>query len=667
MAVGYVNRKCESCGSRKFQYNEKSKTWTCLYCGNTTEREAKYDGLFTINNVVRQALLDISFRRLESAEKNLIECEKIDSKYIGTIIANIACLIIKASTPGAAGQQELKNSISRIKRYNDILQKDFSIITDDEEVMYEFFDDSNIYATLLLTFDLIIDKTRCEYIEKYIKLDQIDSTETNKSLLNYSLNNGKLKMLDEVIKNGNMDKEFALSRVLQEYPDNGQKVENVRALLVEPELFKEDTASLESYFSESGDSIETKSGIFLCMAEKGLKIGTEAVIKHLLQKTENVGLAGDILTQLCQVRLADEDVNRLVDFSFQCQNFNIAVLCLDALKTSSQYVVLEQRHLTALFSRGDLSPDAKAELLDKAYGFNVEARQRDAILNNYLCFNQDKVEERKVIIPFLLKTVKTVPTNTVENYVLNNKTDGEYKVDVIRSIMLLDINISFFNDLLSRYMMTETDSAEVKNQIMKVLAESGIKLDQKSFGYYVSCSEDDPATKIEMIKMLMKNGCRMKGDTLNNYLLRIKDPKQFSPDLFELLLEDCSTLTDEAMKNYLLLCRDRNNAKVRNAGALSKKLVNQFGASMCSIDHSGSQIDCSLLQAYILLSQDEFEVAVEVVNQMLAGKVKINTEIRLKPDGANEKFKKYVVSNREKLSPLTNKLCDKFKVYSMLF
>jgi hypothetical protein len=170
-----------------------------------------------------------------------------------------------------------------------------------------------------------------------------------------------------------------------------------------------------------------------------------------------------------------------------------------------------------------------------------------------------------------------------------------------------------------------------------------------------------------MIKMLMKNGCRMKGDTLNNYLLRITDSKQFGPDLFALLLEDCSTLSDEAMKNYLLLCLDRNNAKVRNAEALSKKLVNPFGASMCSIDHSGNQIDCSLLQAYILLSQDEFEVAVEIVNQMLAGKVKINADIRLRPGGANEKFKKYVVSNKEKLSPLTNKLCDRFKVYSMLF
>lgn len=667
MAVGYVNRKCESCGSRKFQYNEKSKTWTCLYCGNTTEREAKYDGLFTINNVVRQSLLDISFRKLESAENNLTECEKIDSKYIGTIIANIACLIIKASTPGETNQQELKNIISKIKRYNDILQKDFSIITDDEEVMYEFFDDSNIYATLLLTFDSISDKNRSEHMEKYIKLGEIDSTETNKSLLNYSLNNGKLKMIDEVIKNGNMDRKFALSKVLQEYSDNGQKVENVKALLVEPELIKDDISSLESYFSESGDSIQTKSGIFHCMAEKGLKIGTDVVIKHLLQKTENVDIAGDILTQLCRIKLTDEDVSRLVDFNFQCQNFDIAVLCFDALKTSSQYVVLEQRHLSVLFSRGDLSPEAKVGLLDKAFGFNIETRQRESILNNYLCFNQDKVEDRKIIIPFLLKTVKTVPTNTVENYVLNNKTDGEFKVDVIRNIMLLDINISFFNDLLSRYMMTVTDSTEVKNQIMRVLADSGIKLDQKSFGDYVCCSEDDPVMKIEMIKMLMRNGCRMKGDTLNNYLLRIKDPKQFSPELFTLLLDDCSTLSDEAMKNYLLLCGDRNNAKVINAGALSKKLANPFGSYICSIEHSGSQIDCSLLQAYILLSEDEFEVAVEIVNQMLAGKVKINAEIRVRPSGVNEKFKKYVVSNKEKLSPLTNKLCDRFKVYSMLF
>ena len=64
MAVNFVARKCTQCAG-KLQYIKEKKLWRCMYCGAEIEREEQYDGLFTIKNVVRQSLLDTSYRRLD--------------------------------------------------------------------------------------------------------------------------------------------------------------------------------------------------------------------------------------------------------------------------------------------------------------------------------------------------------------------------------------------------------------------------------------------------------------------------------------------------------------------------------------------------------------------------------------------------------------------------
>lgn len=667
MAVSYVNRKCESCGSRKFVYNEKTKTWTCLYCGNTTEKEEKYDGLFTIKNVVKQTLLDVAFRRLCSAEKNLIECEKIDSKYVGTIISNLCFLMISATTPGEAGAQDKKNMFAKIKKYNENLQSENAIITDDEEQLYEFFESSNIYATLVLVFDSINDDKRCKYLEQLLNLEDIDSVETNKNLLSYSLKKQQFVIADKLIRNGNADKKFALSEILTKYPDNEQKISNAQTLFEQSALTKDDKGIVENYLSETTDFIQTKSKIFESSNVSGLKINTDIIITSLLEKTDDLEIVKSIFYQFCSSKLFDDDIYKIVNYCFNCKNVKITIAGLSALKESSQFITLEQKHIISLFDRHDLTANEKLLILQKAYEFNTDNKQRDAIVNNYLCFNQDKPEDRQIILPFLLQTIQTIPTNTFENYVLKCNVDSTNKVEVIKKILQLDINISFYHNLLSKYISSVVDIADVKNKIILLLIEKGLKLDPKTFGQYVCNAPDSPEIKIKVIKLLQKNGCQLKSDTLNNYLVELSSFDKFNPDLFMLLLGDANVITDDAMRNYLLYCKDRDAAKAKNVEMLSKKLDKAFGSSLCKITHLGKSIDCNLLQAYVLLSTDSFEVSNEIVKQILSCKVKINSEMRIDSDGTNVKLKKYVLTYKEQLSPITDKLCKTHKVYSVLF
>ena len=115
MAVSFKTRICDQCAG-KLQYIKEKKLWQCMYCGALTERQESYDGLFTIKNVVRQTLLDCAYRRLDSAEKNLVECEKIDSRYIGTQIARITYQMMCVITPGALSEQEMRGIFSLLSK-----------------------------------------------------------------------------------------------------------------------------------------------------------------------------------------------------------------------------------------------------------------------------------------------------------------------------------------------------------------------------------------------------------------------------------------------------------------------------------------------------------------------------------------------------------------------
>ena len=115
MAVSFVARKCTQCAG-KLQYIKEKKIWKCLYCGAEIEKQEQYDGLFTIKNVVRQSLLDTAYRRLDSAFKNLIECEKIDSRYVGTVIAKLAYDVTRVITPGACDQKDVKSIFAQLRK-----------------------------------------------------------------------------------------------------------------------------------------------------------------------------------------------------------------------------------------------------------------------------------------------------------------------------------------------------------------------------------------------------------------------------------------------------------------------------------------------------------------------------------------------------------------------
>lgn len=664
MGVSFVARKCTQCAGR-LQYIKEKKIWKCLYCGAEIERQEQYDGLFTIKNVVRQSLLDTAYRRLDSAAKNLVECEKIDSRYIGTLIAKIAYEMISVITPGAYSERDARNLLAQLKRNYELLQGISTTVNDEEEALYEFMEESDIFATLVLVYDSLSDSSRRDYVLQMLDATQIYSKEANGNLLTYSLKSNRLELADDVLKNtDNINVSVALSEVLQRYPDGASKGEHISNLIKTHTLSHDDKDAIEKYLSSSGDSIDTKSIVIETAVANGIDVSLEFVVRNVLP-TAGAEKTLSILHAYCSKKLCDDDVLCILNYACSCKDAKVAVGAMDCLKHSNQYVFVLSKVVIAMLSEQGLSAPDKLTILDKIFEFKIDAKSVEAIVTNYLCFNQDPVFSRKEIIPYLLEKVQVLPTSTVQNYVLRCAIDGDEKPSIVKAIFDKGLNTSFFNELLSKYMASSPDSNEVKAAVTEILSCRGLKIDPGSFIDYICGSQDDVPTKIRFIKQMVSNGSQLRSDAISAYLERTA-PEQFSSELFSLIFTPASSFSAKAVERYLLYCRDREAIKSQNFRIIAERCSGGIGAITCQVNHAGNSVFCNLLQAYILISTDQQSVTQDIVNWLITQqRMKINAEITVL--GRSMKFKKYVVTNREQLSSTANSICEQYKVYTMLF
>lgn len=663
MGVSLVARKCTQCAG-KLQYVKEKKLWKCLYCGAEIERQEQYDGLFTIKNVVRQSLLDTAFRRLDSAAKNLIECEKIDSRYVGTLIAKIAHEMISVITPGVCSERDVRNIFAQLKKNYELLQGISNTVSDEEEALYEFLDEADIFATLILVYDSLNDISRRDYVLQMLDATQIYSKDANGNLLTYALKNNKLELADDVLRNtNNINVSIALSEVLNKYPDGDVKVGHITNLIKTHFLGHGDRSVIEKYVTSSGDSIDTKAAIIESAVTNGIDVSLEFVVRNILPAV-SAERNRSLLDAYCSKKLVDDYVLRILGYACSCQDIKVAVGILDCLKQSNQYVLVPSKMVIAMLAKSNLSASDKMAVLEKIFEFKIDAKSVEAVVTNYLCFNQDPVSTRKVVVPYLLEKSHVLPTSTVQNYILKCAIDGNEKPTIVKAIFDKGLNTSFFSDLLPRYLSSSIDSEEVKKAIIEILSDEGLRMDPSSFVDYICGSWDDVPTKILFIKKMISNGSQLRSDAANEYLERTAH-EQFSSELFSLVFTPASYFSAKAVERYLLYCRDRESIKFQNFKTIAERCYGGVENIICQVMHAGNNISCNILQTYTLISSDSQIVTNNIVNWLITQlKMKINAE--LTASGRSMKFKKYVVSNKDKLSNTANFICEHYRVYSMI-
>lgn len=663
MAVTNYSKKCTCCGGNKWEYIKDLKLWRCMYCDAQVERQEQYDGLYTIKNVVRQVILDSAYRRMEQADRNLSECQKINARYAGSLVAGICCRMIAASSGVGLAGQDVRSLLGQIKRDYMTLTEESRDLGDDETAVYEFLDNSDAWAVLAMVFDTLGDQQRREYLLTLTNPAQVFSKETNKSLLRYALKNDRLDLAGQVLDNReNVDVEDAFRTILESCPDGEAKARMGTRMLEAGGLKPGEEPVLEAYLS-GPDCAATKAAMVCAACHSGLVLHLDCLLREVMAYVETDALK-DVLSALFTRRLYDGEIEMLLGFAAMQKDAERCMAVLDAVAGSGQFVALNVRQVEQFLFSTSTDVELRVKMYEKLHTFSAADRMWEIVAGAYLCQISEAPECRTRMLEVLCRDIASVPAKDFEQYVLQNNADGELKIERIRLILNLSgMNIGFFRELAGKYLQGNQDLPEHKGPVLHQLLDCGLVIDGAVLVDYVCRSGDTPENKVELIQMAVKNGTALRADALSIYLERCAD--QFSPDLCALLYSDASTVTQKALENYVLRCRDSAAVKVRNAAALARRIGMSFGSTNSNVRHLGNSITCSLAQAYILTTDDDIGLGSRMINAMTESGTKLNSNIQV--NGSSKKFSKYIQENRNRLSPVAEQLCQDNRLFSRFF
>lgn len=665
MAVNFVARKC-ACGG-KLEFDPAKKIWICKYCGTVVEREATFDkvhvdGIEGIHDVVRQTLMDVANRKMDSAQRNLEDCEKKDHRHIGTLLAHISYELANISS--AVSQDEARASMDKVKIFAKRLYEEFPVIAEDEINLYEDFGENaaDIYANLLVVFDTLGDTGRLEYLSSRLKVEEVFSPYANKVLLKMALKQGRLDMIDAMVANiSHLDRKSALPEMLDHYPDNDRKAALIKA------LFDSDTAQalsekyFESYFTNSHDGVETKCMVLSLLNMTDIHCSADAVIKAMGAALDCYEKAKMAFQVIYSIKISDQETEALLAYCLMInRSYDIQAAFFDVLIEKEVFVSFSGRSMISFLDSAESGAGEKAEILKKMLHFRIDPKALDAVCNYYLNNNKDDQETRDRILDILLAEDVPISDRTIRNYVVNTQTDGDNKKTVIEKIFATGIDKVYVGDILSEYLLHTCDENDRKESIFEYLLGLGFKADAGDLARY-AVSEDDTQQKLGRIRRLIENGTPVKADTVEQYILSLKNPQDFSAELFDLLTQGSYCVGFQTYAKFVLFCRDAD--KVIHNGKLLHALHCDLNGQRTSVLHCGRNLLCNIAQAYVLCTNESYDMACAVLQQIFAEKVKLNADIAV--NGSAMKFKKYASAHKNELSPLSLRLCEENRMFSL--
>lgn len=651
MAVNYISQKCPFCGSTSFEYVKEEKIWECIYCGARIERKEQADNLFTIKNVVRQVLLDVAYKRFNDAKANLVECEKIDSRYVGTIIAKICYFINAASFSADITQQEKQNMIAQAKKYYTLLVKDGSDVGDEEVSLYEFLDSAEAYGVLILIFDTLNLDKKAEFVYQFFNPDEIYSMDLNSNLLRFMLKKEKYEIADKIVSNyDNLEKRSAIQLLLSSYPDGEKKIENCSLLISQNVFNSEDARIIEKYLKETSDSIKTKSEIAYQALMTNAKPSIECIMQNVILSVKSEDDVKHIVDALMSRKLADNEIYTIVDYALGKCNQAVILYIFESFIQSNQFVVLNYQHFITLLNNKEISTDYRKSIIDLAIDFNVNDKKKEQFISYYLLNIKDSPQEREEMVHYLLSLIPSLSSVSIENYIVSCTIDGDKKPSVVKELLNENVNRAFLRETFDKYIQYGKDSSEVYDKIVNILAENGLGLSEGAL-LSLLFSNRDAESKLMILKKILNTGVRYL-TILDKYLANVPI-QMYSSSILQELINCSDSISGDAFVRYLLTISEQG--KPANVQKLLQKCNIPIAQKGCFVNHLGKKIECSVIQAYVLISPDPVQTSCAVLDALGARQIKINSDIYI--DGSHKKFKKYLSSVKTSLSGITLEMC----------
>lgn len=611
----------------------------------------------------------MAYNRMDTATKNLVECQKISSDYVGTLIAEICLKVFTLITPGACQQSEIRGIFGQVKRlYMKLESVADGGISAEEEALYEAFDENgDAFGVLVLVYDTLQAQAHLQFVLDLFDASYVYSKSLNANLLNYALKNGKSEIADKIFANSdNINCHDAFFVCLNSYEDSNQKRQRLIPIMEKAEFRQDDYKKIDTYLTNTMDGIETKIMIYEKSVSYGIAPPMQCVVEHILNEPNISDMQiSDVYKAFCATKPKDAELYDLITDIYIKHKGENACKEMQELVNNDIFIKMSDKLVRGMVVRKDLTVDERIKLLEHAEQCKLSPKDNDAIITEILLRVDESFENRITLVKTLIEYIDTISTNSLTEYIVNSTVDGDKKPEMLEELFKLNLNMSFFRDVLNNYIKYSKDSSETKNAVTQLLSNSGIGVDSNML-LDIACeaNEANYVEKADLIQKSINNGTRVNADSLSLYLERVPVEKYHS-ELISLLTTPISRITDKALANYVLFSEDPMEIKLQNAIVFAEKNGKTFGESECEVKHLNSTIKCNLFQGYVLAADDSSVTVQSIVGAMKQAKAKLNAPILV--NGKSQKFKKYITDNKSQLSQMTITLCEENNVFSFFF
>ena len=664
MALSFASQKCDCCGGA-LKYDNARRIYTCLYCGNEIVRHETYDGQFSVKNVAQQALVSTANRRLVDAEEHLVECSKIDPRYVGTTIANLAYSVMALSMTD--NDEKRRRLLAQVNDYHSLLKQNPLIPGSDEELFYQGLESSDVYGMLALVYDAIKDEEREQFVADCVDPANVRSASAAKDLVGYALLEGKYALVDELVQSpAELDCDYVFVELLQRYPDIENKSCNIELISTRITSKNDGRHALDQYLVSTGDCFKTKFEIARTCAASGIMPSTESCLASLLPQCEDSAQAQAVFEMACSSRVSDEDTAAYVAACSRTCSSQFGVTGLRVLKSSGKFAAISQGDVVAALSRDDLSVDEKLPLLAALYDFPHHERFEHGVLSAFLR-EPTAHPDRPAIVAALVDSIGEVNPIVVEDYLTHFSTDGPAKGQVVEALLRKNPNAAGLKRALSAYLTASPDTPEVTQSILDLMVAKGLVSDEVDVVSRL-CSSGDAAMALATVRSMKSSGWRPPPRGLDTYLLACAKGTPYASQLAAELFVDESAISSEALSMYVLYCHEPSETRPAWIHSLVPRAQGTPGSIRCRVAHHGRTVDCSLLQGY-LLSPDSEHNARAIIRELDDGTGAVHGMIMVADASGTStmKFKKYVGLHKATLSSASVDYCTANKLFGGLF
>ena len=490
------------------------------------------------------------------------------------------------------------------------------------------------------------------------------SKSLNANLLNYALKNGKSEIADKIFANSdNINCHDAFFVCLSSYEDCEQKRQRLIPIIEKADFRQDDYKKIDTYLTTTKDGIETKIMVYEKSVSNGMAPPMQCVVEHILNEPSiSDTQISSVYKAFCATKPKDAELYDLITDIYIKHRGESACREMQELVNNDIFIRMSDKLVRGMVVRKDLTVDERIKLLEYAEQCKLNPKDNDAIIAEILLRVNENFNNRIALVKKIMEYIDTISTNSLTDYIVYSTVDGDKKPEMLEELFKLNLNMSFFRDVLSNYIKHSEDSPETKSAVSQLLSNNGIGVDSNMLlDMACEANASNYMEKADFIQKSINNGTRVNAESLSQYLERVP-VSNYHSELISLLTTPISRISDKALANYVLYSEDSMEIKLQNAVVFAEKNGKNFGDSECEVKHLNSTVKCNLFQGYVLVADDSSVTVQSIVGAMKQSKAKLNATIVV--DGKSQKFKKYITDNKSRISQMTLTLCEENGVFS---